>query len=292
MEPLSKPKVLVLFPIYNGEKTMRESLDCIANQDFTDFRAIIVDNKSTDGTAEIARAYCEKDPRFEVLTQDEHLSAVENFIFCMKYGKEHADYFCLRACDDLSSANFLSELVKALDDNPDKLLAAPTVRRVNGDVERVLRPDPIIFGYTESLAGGVVPRSLAYPSEWCYGLCRAEGGADILIRRWSEYPHAWCVASYVVAEFVMRDLAVWAEDAEFIFVEGSGSFEKYGAKTFLGKLQQRLNYTIGCYKVVHKLPDISLRTRIKLFRRLWRDSRIKTRYDLEDHFLKAMRLRK
>ncbi|WP_205756106.1 glycosyltransferase family 2 protein [Labrenzia sp. 011] len=289
---MSSPKVLVLFPIYNGEKTMRESLDCIANQDFRDFRAVIVDNRSTDATAEIARAYCEKDPRFEVLTQDRHLSAVENFIFCMKYGREHADYFCLRACDDLSSENFLSGLVRALDDNPDKLLATPTVRRVNGADERVLRPDPIIFGYADSLARGQVPRSLAYPSEWCYGLCRSDGGADIFIRRWSEYPHAWCVASYVVAEFVMRDLAVWVEDVEFVFAEGSGSFEKYGAKTFFAKLRQRLNYTLGCYKVVHKLPKVSPRTRIRLFRRLWRDSRIKTRYDLEDHLLRALRLRK
>ncbi|MCV0425569.1 MAG: glycosyltransferase [Roseibium sp.] len=289
---MRKPKVLVLFPIYNGEKTMRESLDCIANQDFTDFRAIIVDNKSTDSTGDIARAYCEKDPRFEILTQEKHLSAVENFIFCMKYGMENADYFCLRACDDLSSPNFLSELVAALNSHPDKLLAASTVRRVNGEQSRLLRPDPIIFGYASSLVNGIVPRSLAYPSEWCYGLIRSEGGAEILIRRWSEYPHAWCVASYVVAEFVMRDLAIWVENTEFVFVEGSGSFEKYGAKSFFGKLQQRFNYTLGCYKVVNRLPPVSLGTRIRLFRRLWRDSRIKTRYDLEEHFRKAMRLSK
>ncbi|WP_282449419.1 glycosyltransferase family 2 protein [Roseibium sediminicola] len=289
--PSFNSKVLILFPIFNGERTMRKSLDCIANQDFRDFTAVIVDNKSTDRTAEIARDYCEKDQRFQLLSQETHLSAVENFIFCMRYGQDHADYFCLRACDDLSSPNFLSALVKALDDHPDKLLAAPTVRRVKDGEQRVLRPDPVIFGYPKSLAKGTVPRSLAYPSEWCYGLVRAKGGAEILIRRWSEYPHAWCVASYVVAEFVMRDLAVWVEEAEFVFMEGSGSFEKYGAKTFFGKLSQRLAYSLGCYRVVNKLPPISLGTKIKLFRRLWRDSRMKTRYDLEDHLLRAMRLR-
>jgi len=289
---VTKPRVLVLFPIYNGERTMRESLDCIANQDYPDFRAVIVDNQSTDGTAEIARAYCEQDPRFEVLTQENHLSAVENFIFCMEYGRDHADYFCLRACDDLSSPNYLSTLVRALDAHPDKLLAAPTVRRVSEDGERVLHPDPVVFGYPKSLAAGKVPRGLTYPAEWCYGLVRAEGGAEILIRRWSEYPHAWCVASYVVAEFVMRDLAIWVEDAEFVFMMGSGSFEKYGAKTLFEKFRQRLNYALGCYRVIRKLPPVPLRTRIQLFRRLWRDSRIKTRYDLEDHLLKALRLRK
>ena len=289
--PKNKSKVLVLFPIFNGEQTMRKSLDCIANQDFQNFSAVIVDNKSTDGTARIAQEYCEKDQRFHLISQEVHLSAVDNFIFCMRYAQEQADYFCLRACDDLSSPNFLSVLVSALDTHPDKLLAAPTVRRVKDGEERLLRPDRTIFDYSKSLAAGQVPRSLAFPSEWCYGLVRAQGGADILIRRWSEYPHAWCVASYVVAEFVMRDFAVWVDDAEFIFMEGSGSFEKYGAKTFLGKLSQRLNYSLGCYRVVKHLPPLPFGTKIKLFRRLWRDSRIKTRYDLEDHLLRAVRLR-
>lgn len=289
---MNKPRVLVLFPIYNGERTMLESLECIANQDYRDFRAIIVDNQSTDRTAEIARSFCKKDPRFEFLTQEKHLSAVANFTFCMKYGEANSDYFCLRACDDLSSSNFLSGLVKALNENPNKLLATTTVRRQDGEKSRVLRPDPIIFGYVNSLIAGNVPRSLAYPAEWCYGLVRAKGGAEIFIRRWHEYPYAWCVASYVVAEFVMRDLAIWVENTEFVFVEGSGSFEKFGAKSFADKLQQRLYYTYGCYKVVRKIQPVPLRTRITLFRRLWRDSRIKTRYDLEDHFLRRLKLRR
>lgn len=289
---MNKAKVAVVFPIYNGAKTMKESLDCIANQDLADFRAIIVDNKSTDETNQIARDYCAQDQRFELHTNDVHLSAVDNFLHCMKIGKDRADYFCLRACDDFSSDNFLSSLSAALDAHPDKLLAGPTIRRVRDANSRVLRPDISIFEYTKSLSQGIVPRSLAFPAEWCYGLIRSEGGADVLLRRWNEYPFAWCVASYAVAELVMLDKVVWAEDAEYIFIEGSGSFEKYGAKTFLDKFRQRLSYTYGCYKVSRRIPAVSLSTRIQLFRRLWRDSRIKTRYDLEDHFLRLMRLRR
>lgn len=271
---------------------MTESLACIAGQDLTDFTAVIVDNVSTDRSREIARAFCEKDSRFELICHKTHLSAVENFIFCMDYARERSDYFCLRACDDLSSANYLSSLVDALEADRTKLLAAPTVRRVSDAGVRVLRPDPIIFGYGEALAAGKVPRSLAYPSEWCYGLVRSRDGGEIMIRRWSEYPHAWCVASYVVAEFVMRDLAVFVEEAEFTFVEGSGSFGKYGAKTFFGKLRQRLDYTLGCYRVTRRLPPLPLSTRIRLFRRIWRDSRIKTRYDLEDHLRHALKFKR
>jgi glycosyltransferase involved in cell wall biosynthesis len=289
---VKKVRVAVVFPIFNGAKTMRKSLDCIANQDYTDFRAIIVDNKSMDDTNKIAAAYCAKDSRFELVTNEHHLTAVDNFEHCMEIGRDSADYFCLRACDDLSNERFLSALAGALDRNPEKLLAAPSVKRVNKGKTRTLNPDPIIFGYSEQLAKGSVPRSLAFPAEWCYGLFRSDRGADLMIKRWTEYPHAWCVASYAVAEFVMRDLAVWSEDAEYIFIEGSGSFEKYGAKSFYEKFRQRLNYSLGCFNVVHKIPSVSLHTKIRLFRRLWRDSRIKTRYDLEDHFLRAFKVRK
>ncbi|MBO6511450.1 MAG: glycosyltransferase family 2 protein [Roseibium sp.] len=288
---MKNAKVAVVFPIFNGARTMNKSLDCIANQDFADFRVIIVDNKSTDDTNRIALAYCQRDSRFELVENDEHLSAVDNFARCMEIGRDAADYFCLRSCDDLSNETFLSALTDALDRNPDKLLAGPSVSRVREGKSRPHNPDPIIFGYSEQLANGTVPRSLAFPAEWCYGLFRSEVGADLMIQRWTEYPHAWCVASYAVAEFVIRDLVVWSEEAEYIFIEGSGSFEKYGAKTFREKFRQRLNYTLGCFKVVRKLPQIDFKTKIRFFRRLWRDSRAKTRYDLEDHILKALKIR-
>ncbi len=289
---MKKAKIAVVFPIFNGARTMKKSLDCIAHQDFQDFIVIIVDNCSTDETRNIAQSYCDVDPRFSLRNNDKHLSAVENYLLCMEIGRCSAKYFCLRACDDLSSTNFLSSLVAALDQNPHKLLAGPTVQRVNQETTRKLHPDPMIFGYGNALSNGVVPRSLAFPAEWCYGLFRSEGGAEILIERWREYPYAWCVASYAVSEFVMRDLVLWVEDAEYIFIEGSGSFEKYGAKTFFEKFWQRLNYSLGCLKVSKKISGISVRTKIKLFRRLWRDSRIKTRYDLEDHLLRSLNLRK
>jgi glycosyltransferase involved in cell wall biosynthesis len=289
---MKKSKIAVVFPIFNGAKTMVKSLRCIAEQDYEDFCVIIVDNCSTDETHQIAQSFCEEDKRFRLQRNKAHISAVDNYLLCMDIGRKNGEYFCLRACDDLSSSNYLSSLANALDQNPEKLLAGPTVRRVNAEATRKLHPDPIIFGYPAALQRGDVPRSLAFPAEWCYGMFRSTGGSDILIQRWREYPYAWCVASYAVSEFVMRGLAIWVEDTEYIFVEGSGSYQKYGAKTLFGKFWQRLQYTLGCLRVAKKIPRISTGTKIKLFRRLWRDSRIKTRYDLEEHFLRLIMVRK
>jgi len=51
---MQKAKVAVIFPVYNGAKTLESSLECIADQDFEAFQAIIVENCSTDGSREIA----------------------------------------------------------------------------------------------------------------------------------------------------------------------------------------------------------------------------------------------
>ncbi len=44
------PKVSISMPVYNGAKYIREALDSLLAQTFTDFELIISDNASTDDT--------------------------------------------------------------------------------------------------------------------------------------------------------------------------------------------------------------------------------------------------
>jgi len=47
-------KISVIIPNYNREDLIHETLDSLLNQSFTDWEAIIVDDGSTDGSAEVA----------------------------------------------------------------------------------------------------------------------------------------------------------------------------------------------------------------------------------------------
>lgn len=58
------PKVSVLMPAYNSEKYIAEAIDSILNQTFTDFEFIIINDGSTDNTAEIVRRYKDKRIKF------------------------------------------------------------------------------------------------------------------------------------------------------------------------------------------------------------------------------------
>lgn len=56
----------ILLPVKNGERFLAEALDSVAIQTFKDWRLLILDHGSTDGTVELASRYCERDPRFRL----------------------------------------------------------------------------------------------------------------------------------------------------------------------------------------------------------------------------------
>ena len=64
------PKLSVIVPVYNTEKYLRECIDSILAQTFTDFELILVDDGSADGSGAICDEYAAKDPRIRVIHQE------------------------------------------------------------------------------------------------------------------------------------------------------------------------------------------------------------------------------
>lgn len=64
-----KSKISIIVPIYNVENYLRECLESIKNQTFTNFECIMINDGSTDSSQEIAQQYLE-DERFYLINQN------------------------------------------------------------------------------------------------------------------------------------------------------------------------------------------------------------------------------
>jgi len=68
---VTSPRISVVVAFFNNEDDLADCLESIAAQTFTDTEVIMVDDGSTDGSADIARAKAAADPRF-TLIKPEH----------------------------------------------------------------------------------------------------------------------------------------------------------------------------------------------------------------------------
>lgn len=82
------PKFSIITPVYNVAPYLRECLDSVTAQTYTEWEAICVDDGSTDGSGEILDEYAKKDKRFRVMHQaNAGVSAARNAALEMMTGE-------------------------------------------------------------------------------------------------------------------------------------------------------------------------------------------------------------
>lgn len=106
---MNPPKIQVVIPVYNAEKTLRDCLDSLKNQTYTDWQALIVDDASGDGSYDIIREYENGDERFRCFRKNENggASAARNFAL----SQLSADYTAFLDSDDYWDASMLEHLM-------------------------------------------------------------------------------------------------------------------------------------------------------------------------------------
>ena len=89
----------ILMATYNGEKYLKEQIESILQQTYTNFKLIISDDCSKDNTREILEQYAQKDSRIEIHFQQQNLGYVKNFEFLLT--KVENDIYMLSVQDDV-----------------------------------------------------------------------------------------------------------------------------------------------------------------------------------------------
>ena len=105
-------KFSIIIPVYNVEQYLRECLDSVLGQTYSDWEAICVNDGSTDGSAAILEEYVVKDKRFKIVTQPNGgLSSARNTGMEVAKG----DYIVFLDSDDWLELDALETLAKNLD---------------------------------------------------------------------------------------------------------------------------------------------------------------------------------
>lgn len=72
---MSKAIVSVITPVYNAEKFLRETINSVLNQTYTNFEYLLIDDCSTDNSADIVKDYEKQDARVKYIRLKENSGA-------------------------------------------------------------------------------------------------------------------------------------------------------------------------------------------------------------------------
>ena len=106
------PLISVIFPVYNAEKFIKESIESILNQTYKNFEFIIINDGSKDNSAEIIKSY--KDQRIRYYEQkNQGLAKTLNVGLSYAKGK----YIARQDNDDISFPNRFEKQISYLEQN-------------------------------------------------------------------------------------------------------------------------------------------------------------------------------
>ncbi len=68
-DSIKPPCISIVIPVYNSESTLKQCLDSLLNQSFSDIEIVCVNDGSTDDSQKIIEEYMRKDSRVKLVTQ-------------------------------------------------------------------------------------------------------------------------------------------------------------------------------------------------------------------------------
>ncbi|KAB2645636.1 MAG: glycosyltransferase family 2 protein [Verrucomicrobia bacterium] len=148
----STPALTIVIPCYNEEKYITKAIESLLHQSFTDFRAVISDNASTDETVKLAKSAINGDSRFEVICQQKNIGSAGNLKFLLTCAQ--TEFFMFLGAHDFLSKGYLDICVSSIRSRPDVSIA--TTRAIGVDESDALNYHRFLEMYDFSQESPVV----------------------------------------------------------------------------------------------------------------------------------------
>jgi len=112
---VDQPFVSVLTPFHNTAPYLAECMESVLAQSYENFEYILVDNCSTDGSADIAESFARRDPRIRLIRRPQLLSQVENYNRALDEISDASCYCKVVQADDFIFPECLSRMVQVFE---------------------------------------------------------------------------------------------------------------------------------------------------------------------------------
>jgi glycosyltransferase involved in cell wall biosynthesis len=109
----TEPFVSIVTPFYNTDKYLSECIESVLAQTHQNWEYILVNNCSTDCSAEIAQRYLAKDRRIRLINNNNFLTQVQNYNHALRQIASDSKYCKIVQADDWIFPECISSMVKA-----------------------------------------------------------------------------------------------------------------------------------------------------------------------------------
>ena len=124
---MTAPTLSIIMPVYNAEAYLREAVESILAQSFTDFELIIVEDGSTDNSREVIEGF--NDSRIQVLYNDGN----QGIVFTRNRGMAAARgrYIAPFDADDIAHPEKFAKQIQFLEENPEYGMVGSWVKLID-----------------------------------------------------------------------------------------------------------------------------------------------------------------
>lgn len=240
----TSPSVSVVMPLYEGVHYLREAIQSILNQTYSDFEFIIVDDGSTDGGPEIVSSY--HDARIRLIRQEHGgISVALN----RGISESRSPYIARMDSDDISHPERLRLQFRYLEEHPDVALVGTWYARFGVDEPDVIchpvsdfQIKFVLYGFTTFGHGSVMIRKSVLAQSEGYRFPFAED-YDLWLR----------VSERAATHNIPRVLYRYRLSAQQLYVVERPNYDQYERQARFCAYQRLL---FGRDRYGHELPQL------------------------------------
>jgi len=158
---LENPKISVVMGIYNDEEYLSDAILSILNQTFIDFEFIIIDDASTDSSAEILKKFANEDKRIQLYTNKINKGLTKNLNYGLSIAR--GDFIARMDGDDIALPSRFEKQIKALLENEDTILCGTWTTNIDAKNKEISKSQTPLDSY-EFLWSSLFRATIAHPT--------------------------------------------------------------------------------------------------------------------------------